>query len=36
MAGGGFRGAASDVMPDCEYTFYGLLAMGHLGYDSAA
>jgi len=35
MDSGGFRGAASDVMADCEYTFYGLLAMGHLG-DGAA
>ena len=33
---GGFRGAASDVMADCEYTFYGLLALGHLGDDRAA
>jgi prenyltransferase beta subunit len=29
-SGGGFRGAASDALPDCEYTFYGLLAMGNL------
>jgi hypothetical protein len=32
---GGFRGAASDALCDCEYTFYGLLAMGRLGDDSA-
>jgi prenyltransferase beta subunit len=27
---GGFRGQAGDETPDCEYTFYGLLALGHL------
>jgi len=27
---GGFRGHAADDEPDCEYTFYGLLALGHL------
>lgn len=34
-ASGGFRGAASDVLADCEYTLYGLLALGHLGDDVA-
>jgi prenyltransferase beta subunit len=28
--GGGFCGDASDRTCDCEYTFYGLLALGHL------
>lgn len=28
--GGGFCGGASDRTCDCEYTFYGLLALGHL------
>jgi len=28
--GGGFRGHALDDSADCEYTFYGLLALGHL------
>jgi prenyltransferase beta subunit len=27
---GGFRGSAADAHADCEYTFYGLLALGHL------
>ena len=27
---GGFRGSQSDDQPDVEYTFYGLLALGHL------
>ena len=26
----GFRGHPADTVADCEYTFYGLLAMGHL------
>ncbi|MDD4889482.1 MAG: prenyltransferase/squalene oxidase repeat-containing protein [Phycisphaerae bacterium] len=29
-ADGGFRGHAFDDVRDCEYTFYGLLALGHL------
>jgi prenyltransferase beta subunit len=29
-ASGGFRGHAADPQADCEYTFYGLLALGHL------
>jgi len=29
-AGGSFAGHAGDDVPDCEYTFYGLLALGHL------
>ena len=29
-ADGGFRGHATDEALDCEYTYYGLLAMGHL------
>ncbi|MBA4387934.1 MAG: hypothetical protein C0404_08125 [Verrucomicrobia bacterium] len=28
---GGFRGHAADSVPDCEYTFYALLALGCLG-----
>jgi geranylgeranyl transferase type-2 subunit beta len=28
--GGGFGGSAGDSTPDCEYTFYGLLALGAL------
>ena len=28
--GGGFRGQADETDADCEYTFYGLLALGHL------
>ena len=28
---GGFRGTVFDSDGDCEYTFYGLLALGHLG-----
>jgi hypothetical protein len=28
---GGFRGHRADDETDCEYTFYGLLALGHLG-----
>lgn len=27
---GGFRGHPADTATDCEYTFYGLLALGHL------
>jgi hypothetical protein len=27
---GGFRGHLTEDRPDCEYTFYGLLALGHL------
>jgi len=27
---GAFAGSALDPTPDCEYTFYGLLALGHL------
>lgn len=27
---GGFRGTWADPMVDCEYTYYGLLALGHL------
>ena len=27
---GGFRGHPHDTVADCEYTFYGLLALGHL------
>jgi len=27
---GGFRGHAADNAADCEYTFYGLMALGHL------
>ena len=27
---GGFRGHLADDAADCEYTFYGLLALGHL------
>jgi hypothetical protein len=27
---GGFCGSIDDNVSDCEYTFYGLLAMGHL------
>jgi hypothetical protein len=30
---GGFRGQASDDAADCEYTFYGLMALGHLTGD---
>ena len=26
----GFRGHAADTVADCEYTFYGLLALGHV------
>jgi hypothetical protein len=29
-AEGGFCGSAADPVPDCEYTFYGLLALGAL------
>ncbi len=28
---GGFRGHPDEARPDVEYTFYGLLALGHLG-----
>jgi hypothetical protein len=31
--GGGFFGSWADETPDCEYTYYGLLALGHLGGD---
>ncbi len=27
---GGFAGSAADPTPDCEYTYYGLIALGHL------
>jgi hypothetical protein len=27
---GAFYGTWADDVPDCEYTFYGLLALGHL------
>ncbi len=30
---GGFHGNWLDEVLDCEYTYYGLLAMGHLGVD---
>jgi hypothetical protein len=30
-AEGGFHGNWTDDELDCEYTFYGLLALGHLG-----
>ena len=30
---GGFRGHAADNAADCEYTFYGLMALGHLAGD---
>jgi len=29
---GGFHGHWGDDMLDCEYTYYGLLALGHLGF----
>jgi hypothetical protein len=29
-ATGGFHGNWTDDMLDCEYTYYGLLALGHL------
>jgi hypothetical protein len=28
---GAFAGSWADPTPDCEYTYYGLLALGHLG-----
>jgi len=28
---GGFYGNWADAVVDCEYTYYGLLALGHLG-----
>ncbi len=28
---GGFRGTVADPVVDCEYTYYGLLSLGHLG-----
>ena len=31
---GAFRGSPDDDMLDCEYTWYGLLALGHLGEDT--
>ncbi|MCX5675940.1 MAG: hypothetical protein NTX87_13115 [Planctomycetota bacterium] len=30
LKNGGFRGSPDDRAADCEYTFYGLLALGHL------
>ena len=30
LENGGFRGSPDDRAADCEYTFYGLLALGHL------
>lgn len=32
---GGFRGAASDPQADCEYTFYALLALGHVDHGTS-
>jgi prenyltransferase beta subunit len=32
---GGFRGHWADASCDCEYTYYGLLALGHLGPPAA-
>jgi prenyltransferase beta subunit len=34
-AEGGFQGSGLDDSPDCEYTYYGLLAFGHLAGESA-
>jgi geranylgeranyl transferase type-2 subunit beta len=31
---GGFFGSWADDMADCEYTFYALLALGHLSFES--
>ncbi|MCJ7778219.1 MAG: terpene cyclase/mutase family protein [Sedimentisphaerales bacterium] len=31
---GGFRGSFSDDVLDCEYTYYGLLALGHLNNEN--
>jgi len=31
---GGFHGCVADRTPDCEYTFYGLLALGSLDASS--
>jgi len=31
---GGFHGCGADLTPDCEYTFYGLLALGSLDTSS--
>jgi prenyltransferase beta subunit len=28
---GGFRGTVADPVVDCEYTYYGLMSLGHLG-----
>ncbi len=33
---GGFCGSWADTTVDCEYTYYGLLALGHLGDDDGA
>ncbi len=33
---GGFCGSWGDTTVDCEYTYYGLLALGHLGDDDGA
>jgi prenyltransferase beta subunit len=30
---GAFAGSWADPTPDCEYTYYGLLALGHLAHD---
>ena len=27
---GGFTASLIDTIPDCEYTYYGLLSLGHL------
>ncbi len=35
-ASGGFCGHAADLLPDCEYTFYGLLTMGACSSGDAA
>lgn len=32
---GGFHGSWADDAPDCEYTYYGLLALGHLSLHPA-
>ncbi len=32
---GGYRGSRADPIGDCEYSFYALLALGHLGGDAA-
>jgi hypothetical protein len=33
---GGFHGTWADLTPDCEYTYYGLLALGHLAGGGSA